>query len=188
MVPATREVFSSMSPARSGWIAPGRIGFMSTQRRENRPSSATESFRGGLWSISTLAAVAGLREIRNASRPSGRQTRNGFIQIPMAQFEHVYASGTAALPVDLALFLYEKSKSFGTSASLSLQSDLNGTPLVKLVPQGTCRGSSPSGARRHNAKLQNSELQPLPSTGLPIQSPLPVLRFSIRLCRGCRQR
>ena len=35
LFPAAREEFSSISPARSRWIAPGRIGFMSTQRRED---------------------------------------------------------------------------------------------------------------------------------------------------------
>ena len=35
-VRTAREVVFSISPARSGWIAPGRIGFMSTQRRECR--------------------------------------------------------------------------------------------------------------------------------------------------------
>jgi len=160
---------------------------MSTQRRENRPTPATESYRGGLRSISNLMAFTGLREIRNVSRPYGRQERNGSIQTPVAQFKHVHANGTAASPVDLALFHYEKSKSFGTPAALSLQSDSSSTPLVKLVPQGTCRGWSPSRAGRHNAKLHNSQLQLLPLAGLPIQSPLPVLRVSIRLCRGCRQ-
>ena len=36
LFPAAREVFSSISPAWSLWIALGRIGFMSTQRREDR--------------------------------------------------------------------------------------------------------------------------------------------------------
>jgi hypothetical protein len=176
-----------MSPARSGWIAPGRIGFMSTQRRENRPYPATKSFRGGLRSISNPMADPGRREIRNASRPHGRQERNGYIQIPVAQFRHVHASGTAAQSVDLALFHNEKSKSYGTPAALSLQSDCNKTPLAMLVPGGTCRGWSPSGARRHNANLHDIRLLDLPLMGLPIQSPLPILRASIRLCRGYRQ-
>jgi hypothetical protein len=160
---------------------------MSTQRRENRPYPATKSFRGGLRSISNPMADTGRREIRNASRPHGRQERNGFTQIPVAQFKHVHASGTAAPPVDLALFHNEKSKSYGTPAALSLQSDRNKTPLVMLVPRGTCRGWSPSGAGRHHANLHDLQLLDLPLMGLPIQSPLPILRASIRLCRGYRQ-
>ena len=35
-IQSARGGFSSTSPAWSGWIASGRIGFMSTQRRENR--------------------------------------------------------------------------------------------------------------------------------------------------------
>jgi|GEM_PF-4697720 len=35
LFPASREVFSSISPAWSRWIAHGRIGLMSTQRRED---------------------------------------------------------------------------------------------------------------------------------------------------------
>jgi hypothetical protein len=160
---------------------------MSTQRRENRPYPATKSFRGGLRSISNPMADTGRREIRNASRPHGRQERDGYTQIPMAQFNDVHASGTAAQPVDLAFFHNENSKSYGTPAALSLQSDCNETPLVRFVPRGTCRGWSPSGAGRHNANSHNLRLLDLPLMGLPIQSPLPILRASIRLCRGYRQ-
>jgi hypothetical protein len=155
---------------------------MSTQRRENRPTPATESFRGERRSISNPVADTGCREIRNASRPPGRLERNGHNQIPVVQFNHVHASGTAAQPVNLVLHHNEKSKSFGTPAALSLQLDRSNTPLVGLVPKGTCRGWSPSGAGRHDTRLQC-----LPLTGLPIQFPLPVLRVSIRLCRGYRQ-
>ena len=176
-----------MSPARSGWIAPGRIGFMSTQRRENRPTLATESFRGGLRSISNPMAITGRRHIRNASRPTGRQERNGYLPTPVAQFEYVDASGTAAPPANPALFHNEESKSFWTPAALSLQSDCINTPLVKFVPKGTGRGSSPSGAGRHHAELHDLRMRLLPLTSLPIQSTLPALRVSIRPCRGYRQ-
>jgi hypothetical protein len=160
---------------------------MSTQRRENRPNPATKSFRGRLRSIFNPKADTGRREIRNASRPSGRQEHDGFTQIPVAQFKHVHASGTAAQPVDLALFHNEKLNSFGTPAAPSLQSDYSNTPLVRLVPKGTCRGWSPSGAGRQEANLHDTRLQFLPLASLPIQSHLPVLRVSIRLCRGYRQ-
>jgi hypothetical protein len=191
------EVFSSISPARSGWIAPGRIGFMSTQRRENRPNPATESFRGGLRSISNPMADPGRREIRNASRPSGRPESDGYTQIPVAQFKHVHVNGTAVPPVDLAILHDEKSKSFGPPTARSLQSDCSntaqrsntarrGTAIVGLVPKGTCHGWSPSRASRQEANLHDS-LQHSPQTGLPIRSSLPVLRVPIRLCRGYRQ-
>jgi hypothetical protein len=160
---------------------------MSTQRRENRPYPATMSFRGGLRSISNPMADVGRREILNASRPHGRPKRDGYSLIPMAQFNHLHASGTAAQPVDLAFLNDEKSKSYGTPAALSLQSDRNKTPFVRFVPRGTCRGWSPSGAGRHTANLLDLGLLDLPLMGLPIQSPLPILRASIRLCRGYRQ-
>lgn len=42
--------FSSISPAWSRWIAPGRIGFMSTQRRENRRlASCTNRVEAPEW-------------------------------------------------------------------------------------------------------------------------------------------
>jgi len=177
-VRAAGEVFSSISPARSGWIAPGRIGFMSTQRRENRPTPATEYFRGWRWSISNPVAVAGRRQIRNASRPSGRQERNGHIQIPVAHLSHAYASGTAAQPVDLALFHSNRTTSLGTPAAASLPSDCSNTLFVGLVPKGTCRSRSPFRAGR-------CDTRPLHIS--PKQTPLPVLRVSIRICRGYRQ-
>jgi hypothetical protein len=158
---------------------------MSTQRRENRPNPATKSFRGGLRSISNPMADTGRRAIRSASRPFGRQEHDGFTQIPVAQFKHMHTSGTAAQPVDLALFHNEKS--FGTQAAPSLQSDYSNTPLARLVPKGTGRGWSPSGAGRQEANLHGLMLQFLLPASLPIQSLLPVLRVSIRLCRGYRQ-
>jgi len=160
---------------------------MSTQRRENRPYPATKSFRGGLRSISNPMADTGLREIRNASRPAGRQERDGYTKIPVARFEHVHASGTAAQPVDLALFQNDKSKSYGTPAALSLQSDCSNTLLVRSVPRGTCRSWSPFGAGRHQENLHATPVQLSPLMSLPIQSPLPILPVSIRLCRGYRQ-
>jgi len=47
---AGRQGTSGISPAWSRWIAPGRIGFMSTQRREDRAAPATAAGRGASWS------------------------------------------------------------------------------------------------------------------------------------------
>ena len=174
-VPATREVFSSISPARSGWIAPGRIGFMSKQRRENRPTPATESLRGWRRFISRPAAATGRGSIRNGSRPAGRLERNGCNEIPMARVDFVNASGTAAPPASLASFHNGTVISLEAPAATSLQSDSN-TLLVGLVPTRTCRGRSPYRAGRH-------DIRPLH----PNRSPLPVLRVSIHPCRGYRQ-
>jgi hypothetical protein len=47
--------FSRFSPAWSRWIAPGRIGFMSTQRRDGRSAPTTETGRRSLRHGSRLA-------------------------------------------------------------------------------------------------------------------------------------
>jgi len=155
---------------------------MSTQRRENRPTPATKSFRGRCRSISSLAAANGCEGFRSASRPTGRPERIGSIQIPMAQFHFVHASGTAAPPVDLVHLHNELANTLGTPAATSLQSDCNSTPLVGLVAVGTCRGCSLNRAERHDTRSPRKR-----PAGLPNQTPLPVLRASIQPCRGCRQ-
>ena len=50
--------FSSISPAWSRWIAPGRIGFMSTQRREDHLRLALCKDRAGSWGIRFLCLLA----------------------------------------------------------------------------------------------------------------------------------
>ena len=55
---AAREVFQSTSPAWSRWIAPGRIGFMSTQRREDHLRLALCKDRAGSWGIRFLCLLA----------------------------------------------------------------------------------------------------------------------------------
>ena len=52
---AVRARFSSISPAWSGWTAPGRIGFMSTQRRDGRSAPTTEIGRRSTRHGSRLA-------------------------------------------------------------------------------------------------------------------------------------
>ena len=47
--------FTCISPARIPWIAPGRIGFMSTQRRESRSAPATGIGRNEMRDGSRLA-------------------------------------------------------------------------------------------------------------------------------------
>lgn len=177
-----RLAFSSISPARSGWITPGRIGFMSTQRRESRSTPATESLRGGSWFVSNPAVHHCSGEFRSASRPAGRLERDGQNQIPVARFKHVNASGNAAPPVDLAFHHDEELISLGTPAATSLQSDCCSKTPAGLAPLGARRGWSPLGARRHDTR--SLHLRP---SGVPNQSHLSILRVSIRLCRRCRQ-
>jgi hypothetical protein len=58
-VRSTKDLVSNISPVRSGWITrPGRIGFMSTQRRENR------------WRRTSCFAGAEVSEISGARRDS----------------------------------------------------------------------------------------------------------------------
>jgi hypothetical protein len=52
--------FSGISPAWSRWIAPGRIGFMSTERRDGRSAPTT---------------AAGRRSLRHGSRLARRKDR-----------------------------------------------------------------------------------------------------------------
>ena len=52
---SARARFSSISPAWSRWIAPGRIGFMSTQRRDGRSAATTETGRRRMRHGSRLA-------------------------------------------------------------------------------------------------------------------------------------
>ena len=62
---AAREVFLSISPAWSRWIAPGRIGFMSTQRRDGRSAPTTEAGRRGTRHGSRLAHCKDLQNRAN---------------------------------------------------------------------------------------------------------------------------
>lgn len=177
-----RLAFSSISPARSGWIAPGRIGFMSTQRRENRSTPATKRFRGEGWFVSNPAVHHDRGRLRNASRPAGRLERDGQNQNSMAQFKQVRATGNAAPPVDLAFHHTEELISLGTPAATSLQSDCCNNTLAGLAPLGARRGQPPLGARCHDTR--SLHLRP---SGVPNQSHLSILRVSIRPCRVCRQ-
>ena len=151
---------------------------MSTQRRENRPTLAMDNFRGECRSSYNSAAITGSGEFRSASRLESDRR----YQIPMVQIEHVRASGIAAPPEDLARLHNEKLMTLGTPAATSLQSDYSNTLLVRLVPDGTCRGWSPYWAGRHDTRSLRMHL-----TGLPNQTPLPAQRVSIQSCRGCRQ-
>jgi hypothetical protein len=81
---------SSILPAWSRWIARGRIGFMSTQRREDRNSSATTIRRRGFWSRLWLATC----KDRVCSLGSTTPT-------PPARNLHAIATGRTAPPVML---------------------------------------------------------------------------------------
>jgi hypothetical protein len=151
---------------------------MSTQRRENRPTLAKKNIRGECRSSYNSAAITGSGEFRSASRTE----RDGRFQIPVVQFECMHASGIAAPPVDLARLHNVKMMTLGTPAATSLQSDCSNTLLVRLVPDGTCRGWSPCRARRHDTRSVRMHL-----TGLPNKTPLPAQRVSIESCRVYRQ-
>lgn len=149
---------------------------MSTQRMENRSTLATYSTRGVSWDISNPEAVNGLRGTRCASRPEGRLECDGFTMSPVAQVEFAHATGSPARPVQLAPFHNESGNPLEAPALTSLQSDSNDTLFA-----GTCRSLSPHGARRAAASQQSNP------ASFPNQTTLPVLRVSIRLCRGYRQ-
>jgi hypothetical protein len=53
IVPGCKVWFSSISPAWSRWIALGRIGFMSTQRRESRPLASCKDRVGAPDRVAT---------------------------------------------------------------------------------------------------------------------------------------
>lgn len=149
---------------------------MSTQRMENRSTPETYSTRGVSWDISRPEAGHGFRRTRYASRPEGRLECDGFKEAPVAQVEHAHATGGSAPPVRLASFHDESGNPLVAPAVTSLQSDSNDTLFA-----GTCRSQSPRGARRAAASQQSNP------ASFPNQTTLPVLRVSIRLCRGYRQ-
>jgi hypothetical protein len=149
---------------------------MSTQRMENRSTPATYSTRGVGWDISNPETGHGFRGTRYASRPEGRPECDGFTKTPVAQVEVAHATGNSAPPVKLASFHNESGNLLETPAVTSLQSDSNDTLFA-----GTCRSLSPEGARRAAASQQSNP------ASFPNQTTLPVLRVSIRLCRGYRQ-
>ena len=149
---------------------------MSTQRMEDRSTPATYSTRGVSWDISNPEAGHGFRKTRNASRPDGRLECDGFTRTPVAQVEVAHATGDSAPPVQLASFHNESGNLLEAPAVRSLQSDSN-----DVLFAGTCRSLSPRGARRAAASQQISP------ANFPNQTTLPVLRVSIRLCRGYRQ-
>ena len=96
--------------------APGRIGFMSTQRRENR------------WQRRSCTAFAGAPE----------QTA------PLARQGRADASGGTAPPGNFHLTdIYLSLWSLAWLATNSLQSDRRTTKLVRIVPLEIRRGSPP---------------------------------------------
>jgi len=66
--------FSSISPAWSRWIALGRIGFMSTQRRDGRSAPTTETGRRSMRHGSRLAYCKDLQNRANRSGHANADT------------------------------------------------------------------------------------------------------------------
>jgi hypothetical protein len=165
-----------LEPAWSGWIAPGRIGFMSTQRRENRPTLTTETSHPHAKEQRTLLAESGIRGPQRGWWPTGWMGRaedfGSKCQIQTARIHHAPVSGGAARPASPAWFQPR------WLATHTLQSDRCNTQLVRLVPLAIRRGSPRCAQEPFGLRL----------TDLPNISPLPVLRVSIHPCRGYRQR
>jgi len=140
---------------------PGRIGFMSTQRRENR------------WRRTSCFAGAGLSGIPGGGllplgwRPSG-------IAFPglIARRNRTDANGGTAPPVSLAWFHpSDKNSSPGASAWLATNSLPSGTRIVQLVLQDPRHGTPPFGAGPGAASGTPANLgAPLPRISPPSAS------------------
>jgi hypothetical protein len=115
--------FLSISPARSRWTAPGRIGFMSTQRRESRSTPATKTSRWGpryRWRRTSCTSRAGV---------SGEVFPASIARIGCAD-----ASDGTAPPVFLANFHpSDVDLSPGTPVRLATNSLQSGYRIVQLV-------------------------------------------------------
>jgi hypothetical protein len=150
-----RALFSSISPARSGWIAPGRIGFMSTQRRDNRNTPATDICR---------------RDSR-CRRGFGRRIGVGSSELSSAPEAPFVLARTPGLTATVHF------------ATNSLQSDSRNTQLVRLVPRDNCRGSWPPGVtpRAVPPRLRRTGFPPLlfPSCLVRLHLSLPRVPVAI---------
>ncbi len=165
------ERFLGITPARSLWIAPGRIGFMSTQRREGRwrlarcmDRAAASGHRASACYARDFHAFAGGRTARPriAARfhPSGKSLSPGTPE----WFHPSDGSPSPGTPDGMA--------------TNSLQSDCRTLELVRLIG---CGSPPVRDGRRADAVTQaflRSSFPPIPR--------LPVLRVSIRPVRGYR--
>jgi hypothetical protein len=132
----------------------GRIGFMSTQRRENRSTPATRTIRKGKWSSRRRTSCA------ERTRVSGGNPAGSIVQFARAD-----ASVVTALP-EIPDWM----------ATNSLQTD---QPIEQLVGQGNRRGSPPPGrdvraATGRSATLRSSHsLDLIPSVFARLHPTLP---------------
>ena len=141
--------------------APGRIGFMSTQRRENRPTPATKMIRRG-------------DRFRNRQAGSVPRARNfasqGEVLIAQVKFENT------------------DSAAGGLTALISCGHKLSAIGSPHQSTRSACSRESLRWLPPSKAGASRNELQRVRPSGSPTSSsPLPVLRVSIPSCRGSRQ-
>ncbi len=153
---ACKRTFFEYSPARSRWIAPGRIGFMSTQRRQGQPTPTTKNCR------SSRQAEKACWELRGPKRPLCSMDRAG-VATPFARQLRGHAGGQAVQPRTSAEFHLSDGNllpgSRNDAAAISLQLDCRNFKLVRFLPLDTLRVS----LRRPEAAIQAVlRLSPLP--------------------------
>ena len=151
--PGTQEKQdSSTSPAWSRWIAPGRIGFMSTQRREFRPSPAVRSCgrnRRGHWNRMRPDNCASIASSSGIGFPLFLARSSAATAVPTAP--------PVQLPVQLVTSPLPSEHWFQQHAQLVFLRFRPGSPLLwhttarrpsRLLPSGFPPTSSPASPAR----------------------------------------
>ena len=153
-VPAHRSNIIKHFAGQVAWTAPGRIGFMSTQRQV-APTPSTKTRRWGPRSLRPAISMSRVSHLEQA------------LSSPITRITHAQVSGRTAPPYQERL------------ATNSLQSDCLTTQLVRLV-QLNIRSSScppgPAAARQPSSRRFSGH----PFRTSP---PLLELRVSTRPCR-----
>ena len=116
--------FSRFSPAWSRWIAPGRIGFMSTQRRDGRSAPTTETGRRSLRHGSRLAQR---KDLANRANRLGQANA-----VSLTWDFPASASGlTAYFPAMAARSTLQQDTRYDTSKQQPVRSFWPGSPPVR---------------------------------------------------------
>jgi hypothetical protein len=95
-LPAARARLSSISPAWSLWIAHGRIGFMSTQRRNGRSVPPTDT---GRWKLRHGSRLAHDQDRANRAHRSGHAKARQANAVPLSWNFPAYVFQQAVWPV-----------------------------------------------------------------------------------------